>query len=210
MKKQFVKFVILSFLMITFLSASAQLTLRPYVGFNSSTLTKELIENSEFKSSLGYQIGADLQIGDKFYFQPGIQFEALNNTKIFLSSTGQGNIDFDLKRSYLRIPVMIGYNFTGAESIFGLRIFTGPNAAIKLNGKIGDGSGTINQIEIEDELQSMIFGWNAGIGLDVISILFVDMGYQIGLSSVFKDVEGLNEGSRNNLFYGNVGLRIKF
>ncbi|MFZ4635076.1 MAG: outer membrane beta-barrel protein [Saprospiraceae bacterium] len=177
---------------------SAQVTLRPYLGFNTSELSEDLVKDSAtFANNVGFQVGADLQIGDKFYVQPGVQLEFLNNT-IEPRSGGEE----DLKRTYLRIPVMVGYNFAGAESNFGFRVFTGPNMGINMSSKSDLG-------DVEEEVKNAIFGWNAGLGIDFISILFVDLGYQVGLTEVFEDTN-LNTGARNNLFYGNAGLRVRF
>jgi hypothetical protein len=176
--------------------AEAQMTLRPYVGLNSSSLTKDIIQDSaSFANNVGFQLGADLQIGDKFYVQPGIQLEFLKNK---IEPRGDQSVDF--KRSYLRIPVMVGYNFSGAESAFGFRVFTGPNFGFNMSSKTDFGN-------VEDAVKNTIFGWNAGLGIDFISILFVDMGYQFGLSEV---LESVSDSPRNNLFYANAGLRVRF
>jgi hypothetical protein len=104
---------------------------------------------------------------------------------------------------------MIGYNFVGTESPFGFRIFTGPNAAFRLSGEIGE-EGVVGDVDPVDNLQSVIFGWNVGLGIDFIKYVFVDAGYQIGITEIFEDTEGLNTGIRNNLFYLNAGLRFVF
>lgn len=177
-------------------AVSAQVTLRPYIGINSSTLSEDLIKDTaSFASNVGYQLGADLQIGNKFYVQPGLQFEFLSNP-----IDPQGGDEEEFKRTYMRIPVMVGYNFADAESTFGLRVFTGPNFGFNL--------GTNSDLEdVDDYVKNTIFGWNAGLGLDLISILFVDLGYQFGLSEVFEDIDS---SARNNLFYANAGLRVRF
>jgi hypothetical protein len=117
--------------------------------------------------------------------------------------------DFDLKRTYLRIPLMIGYNFTGLESPMGFRVYTGPNAAFKLSGKVGD-NGVVGEVDMVDNLRSVILGWNVGVGIDVFKYVFVDAGYQFGLTEIFEDQEDFNSGIRNNLFYVNAGLRFVF
>jgi len=181
--------------LLTAATAQAQVALRPYVGVNSSKLTGNL-DTATFKNQVGFQIGADLQIGNKFYVQPGVQLE-------FRQNTIDPRVDEDqkLNRSMLRIPVVVGYSFGEVDGDFAFRVFTGPNAAINLSSKTDDGS------IIEDEdIKSAIFGWNAGLGVD-ISIIFVDLGYEFGLSEVFENVDGT---VRNNLFYANAGLRIRF
>lgn len=174
---------------------NAQITLRPFVGLNSSTITD--LDSANFKSKIGYQLGADVQIGTKFYVQPGIQFEFVKNRiqpRVLQES--------DYRRTNLRIPVMVGYSFGGVDAAWAARVFTGPNATFNLSNKPDDESAFENL-----DLNNIIWGWNAGVGVDFLSILFVDLGYQFGLSDVFKD---LNSSHRNNLFYANAGLRVQF
>lgn len=207
MKTQLLKFSFTVVLLAITLGLSAQLAIRPYVGLNNSKFSEELFTDGDAKGTFGYQVGIDLQMGNKFYVQPGLQLEFLKNKKIEAPvSTLE---DLDLSRTYLRIPFMLGYNFTGADSPLGFRVFTGPNAAFKLSGKVGD-DGAIGDVDIEDEMKSVIFGWNVGVGVDLIKYVFVDAGYQFGITEVFDDTEGLNSGIRNNLFYLNAGLRFVF
>ncbi|MBV6439582.1 MAG: PorT family protein [Haliscomenobacteraceae bacterium CHB4] len=177
------------------ITASAQLAIRPFVGINSSSLSD--IDSASFKNKIGYQFGADLQIGNKLYLQPGLQFEYVKNT----IDPNIGDRE-DYQRTNLRFPVMIGYSFSGIDNNWGIRIFTGPNATFNLSDK-KEGESSFKDLKLED----IIWGWNAGIGADFLSFLFLDLGYQFGLSDVFKD---LDSSPRNNLFYANAGLRIRF
>lgn len=179
-------------------SVSAQLTLRPYVGINSNSLTEDF-EDSKWKSKIGYQVGVDLQIGSKLYVQPGIQAEfAKNEIESLIPGVDE---DFEFKRTHIRIPVMVGYAFGEIDGDFAARIFTGPNASIVISSE-ADGE------DIKEDLKNAVFGWNIGAGVD-FSILFLDLGYQFGLSEVF-DSEDFDNGSKGNSFYANAGVRIRF
>lgn len=196
------KKILLSLVLIAIFAGalSAQLTLRPYVGVNANSLSEDLGDLAEWKSKIGYQVGADLQIGSKFYVQPGVQLEFAKN-KIEPKIAGAESSDF--KRTHLRIPVMVGYAFGEVDGNLAARVFTGPNASIVMAAEVDDE-------DIKDELKSAVFGWNIGVGLD-FSILFVDLGYQIGLSDVFDDLGiGAENGSRGNAFYANAGVRVRF
>jgi hypothetical protein len=189
----------LSLLLMTFFClsiVSAQMSLRLFIGANSSTLTD--IDSANFDSKVGYQIGGDLQFGSKFYVQPGVQFEYVANTII----DPQTNFEEDYKRTNVAIPLIVGYSFGGAEKDWGLRIFTGPNAVFNIGERTEEGS------VFEDlKTSELTWSWKAGAGVDILSIFFVDLGYQFGLSEVFKDVE---ESPKSNVFYGNAGLRLRF
>lgn len=206
MKKHFLSSLVIVISLFVSQQGFAQLAIRPYVGLNSSTLSEDLFSNSTSLAGFGYQVGADLQIGNKIYFQPGIQFEGLSNTKSFNQIEGA---DFTIRRTYLRVPIMVGYRVADADANFNVRIFTGPNAAFKVSSSTKNASAEVEKV-INENLKNAIFGWNAGVGIDFISIFFVDFGYQLGLSEIFEETEGLNSGARNNLFYANAGIRIKF
>ncbi len=197
MKKNILFLVLTAFLAF---SASAQIAIRPYVGINSHNLTEDF-SNTEWKSNVGYHLGADVQIGNKFYVQPGFQVDFVRN-RFEVNGT---EIDYDFKRSHLRIPVMVGYAFTGVDSNFGARLFTGPNASIVLNSESDEGLLDLDK----EKLKSAVFGWNVGAGLD-LSIFFVEAGYQFGLSKVFEEFDNYKNGSKDNYFYANAGFRIRF
>lgn len=196
MKKTSIAFVALLFVAAT---ATAQLTLRPYAGINSSNLTEDVEDVVDWKSKVGYQLGADLQIGNKFYVQPGVQMEFVKNTVEFQLINPESD---NFSRTHLRVPLMIGYAFGEIDGNFAARIFTGPNASILLSAKVEDD-------DIKDQLKDAVFGWNVGFGAD-LSILFIDLGYQFGLSEVFEDLDiDPENGSKSNAFYANIGLRIR-
>ena len=192
MKKQA---LILALFVLTTAFAQAQIALRPYVGINSHTLTKDFTD-ANWKSGLGYQAGVDFQIGSQFFVQPGLQIEFAKNQ---LDSANISSI-FHLKRTHFRLPVMVGYAFGNLDGNFSFRIFTGPNASIVVSENSG---GFISK----SDLKNTVFGWNAGAGID-ISIIFVDLGYQVGLSDVFKS--SVDNGSKDNFFYANAGIRLHF
>ena len=180
--------------------AFAQIELRPQIGYNASSLTKDL-DFGSFDTDQGIQFGLDLLIGNRFYVQPGLLWETVNNQ--FDQGGENGLINFQVNR--VRIPLLVGYRFFSPQNTgryFNLRLFTGPNASFAINKAVNQNSLAFTK----DDLQNSVFGWHAGLGLD-IAILFIDAGYTFGLSEVFKD---LPSGPRNNLFYANGGVRIRF
>jgi len=179
--------------------AYGQLVLRPQVGFNTSSLSN--VENFDFEGEIGFQFGADLQIGNRFYVQPGIMFEFVNN-KVSPASGNDDNVD--LKQNRFRIPVLVGYRFFDIDTDrwFNIRLFTGPNASFLTKTDVDESAVNIDK----DDFKNLVWGWNAGLGFD-ISILFIDLGYQFGLSDI---IDNLDDAPRNNLFYANAGVRIRF
>jgi len=174
-----------------------QLSIRPQIGFNSSTLTKSL-DNAVFSDQVGFQFGADVQLGTKWYIQPGIFWESAKNELRERIDGDRTEISVDR----IRIPVMLGYHLLSDRGgLLDVRAFTGPNAAFSVNKNVKETS-----LLAKDDLKNAVYGWNLGFGVD-LAILFVDAGYMFGLSEVF---EGMATDVRNNLFYANAGIRIGF
>jgi len=193
------KYLIASAIMLaSTMTALAQISIRPQLGYNSSRFTKSY-QDLEFGTEAGFQFGVDVQIGNKFYIQPGLMWESAQNE---LQDMIDGdNTSIEINR--IRVPLMLGYRLVGAKEggLLDARIYTGPNASFAVNKDLKSTS-----LVKKEDFQDAIYGWNAGIGLD-IAIVFVDLGYSFGLNEVF---EGMASGARNNLFYINAGIRLGF
>lgn len=170
----------------------SQLSLRPQIGVNSPSISKDLAVG-DWDSSVGFQFGADLQIGGDLYFQPGVNFQTSS-----LAVTNLGDIDV----SNINIPVMVGYDLGTEGNQFGFRFFAGPNFALHVSEDIGD---AITDI-IPDDFKSFRISGVAGAGIDV-SLLFVDVAYNFGLTNW---IEGSAIEAKKNLFLVNAGVRIGF
>ena len=188
---------LLVLLMIS-MSASAQFSIRPQIGYNSSSFTDNF-NNVTIDKDGGFQFGIDVQIGRQFYIQPGIFWESANNNLRDMVSSSSSTFQVDR----LKVPVLFGYKFLGPDvaGLVDARIFTGPHAAFVMDRNIKEES-----LLRKNDFQNAVYGWNVGVGFDV-AILFVDAGYSFGLSKVFKNLE---PDTRNNMFYANVGLRLGF
>jgi hypothetical protein len=192
------KILILLSIVAMAIPVTAQFSIRPQVGYNTSTLTKDF-NNLTFTSNDGFQFGLDLQIGERFYIQPGIFWESAKNE--LKEEVNGNNSSFRINR--LRLPFLVGYKLLGPDTdgIIDFRVFTGPNASFAVSKDIKQ-SALISKGDFRDA----VYGWNFGAGLD-IAIVFVDAGYSFGLSEVF---DAAASRTRNNLFYVNAGLRIGF
>lgn len=182
--------ILLFFAMLMSGAVMSQISLRPQVGINVPS-----ISGDAFESSLGFQFGADLQIGNSFYVQPGLNFQT-------------GKLTFrteDLNVSRINVPVMIGIAFGEADDAsFGFRAFAGPNLAFHAGENLDD----LSTSDLTgDNFKSAVFSGQVGLGLD-ISILFVDVAYQFGLSNF---IEGdMIEDAKKSMFLANAGIRIGF
>lgn len=174
-------------------SAIAQFSIRPQVGVNFTSFSEELLD-ANWSSNVGYQIGADVQIGKKVYVQPGLNYQVSR-----LTFEGAEEVQFTSSR--LNIPVLVGLKlFEENSSAFGARLFTGPNIALHTSEDIDD---ALQGLASED-FNTAQFSGLAGAGLD-IGILFVDLVYKFGVSSY---IDTGNQDTRVNVFMLNAGIRL--
>ena len=176
----------------------AQVEIKPTFGLNFSKLSDEP-DNFNQSSRVGYQLGGTIEIGKKLYFEPGIFWVKMGSE---LAHDTASNLDYKTDINALHIPAFVGYQIIGGdkENIFGLRVFGGPTLSWVTSIKADDTK--LNK----DDFNSMIWGIDAGAGID-LWILFLDMGYEWGLSEVFKDDPN---NAKNNAFWANIGVRIRF
>lgn len=174
------------------LQATGQVIIRPQVGVNFPEFTKEIV-GLEFKGNTGYQFGADVQFGSRIYLQAGLNFQT---TKLSLTNSG------DMTISRINVPIMIGNRLLDQNdgSSIGLRIFVGPNFAYHANTKLND----LPHFD-DEEINEFHMSGLAGAGVD-IGILFLDAGYNFGLSKLF-DEDIIDKGSLG-MWMVNAGIRL--
>ena len=187
----------------------AQIEIKPTFGINLSKLSTEP-DNFNQSARVGYNFGGSLQFGKKLYVEPGIFWEKMGSELVHANQT---DIKYTTNISAMRIPVFVGYQILGGdkENIFGLRVFGGPTGSWVTKIKGTDAQGTDTELKKED-FNSFLWGIDAGAGVDVW-LLFLDIGHEWGLNSVFKDdynkANGLND-PKNHAWWFNLGVRIRF
>lgn len=172
--------------------AHGQFEIKGLIGTNFTSLDNPP-DGFAYAAKAGYQFGAGVLIGDKFYVEPGLQF--VRRSKSITEDTEE--IDFSM--NYVKIPVYAGYHLLGHESgPVALRIFAGP--AVSIPGKIKKGD---DQITKED-VNNALFALDAGVGLDIL-FLFVELNYEHSFSKFWT--EDTHE-SKQKGFLINAGIHI--
>jgi hypothetical protein len=177
----------------------SQLSIRPFVGVNSATLTKNF-ENSEWLSQVGYQGGANVLLGNRMYFQPGLQFEFIRMN--FNPDSPIPGFNTDFQASHFRIPLMVGFRALKG-GLFNFRLYTGPDVALSVSNSTHSFLGV--QVRRED-YQRLHWSWNGGVGVDFL-FFFVDVGYKFGVSEYFNQ-NNFDNTARTNIFFANFGIRL--
>lgn len=176
----------------------AQIEIKPTIGFNASRLSTEP-ESFSQSARIGYQFGGSVQLGKKFYVEPGIFWTKLSKELVHANDK---EFDFESHISAIRIPVFAGYQIIGGddENIFGLRVFGGPSMSWVTKIEAND-----TKLEKED-FNSFLWGIDVGAGVDVW-LLFLDIGHEWGLNPVFKEDEN---DAKNHAWWWNLGVRFRF
>lgn len=180
----------------------AQMELRPSVGttYNSIRDSRDL----EYHGKFAFSFGADLMLGDKIYVQPGLHYKGTSNT-LKPKDIVIGD-EAEIRVNRLEIPLIVGIRYASL-GIADFRAFTGPSLSFLTNV---DDDGSAYDITKAD-YKNATLGWNAGLGIDVL-FLFLDAGYQFGLSDTYDDfrIQGIEiENSNLSFWYTTLGLRLK-
>ena len=190
------KFTLILIVLFMAIAAYSQVELKPAIGINVTNVSKDP-DTGNSKGQVGYQVGASVLIGKKFYVDPGIFYVKKSTQFVEEGTTPQ---ELKLNMSGIRIPVAVGYHLFGnEESLAALRILGG-GSAFFMTSVDAEGAN-------KEDFKSPSWGLFAGAGLD-IWILFLDVKYEWSLTDV-SSITQFDVGKYRS-FYSNLGVRIKF
>lgn len=186
--------------------------IRAYGGFNVLQLTSDqgnniiddILHSRSVSGRPGYQFGAAVTFGDRFYVQPGVQY-ATGTTKVVNENTVTGKEFTDeTTLTMISVPLKVGVRLIDpdTENIFNVRVFGGFDGGHVMKVTHGTNSGAEGDLD-EDDYSNLIMSADFGLGID-LAFIFIDMGYQLGLSPIHSG----GDNAKGNTFYANLGLRI--
>jgi len=187
--------------------------IRAYGGMNVLQLTTDkgtslidgVLHQRNVSGRPGYQFGAAVTFGERFFVQPGIEYATLS-TKMVNKNTANGTeLTDETTLNVFSIPLKMGFRLIDPESenIINVRIFGGfaGHHVTKVNHTTKSGAFDITK----DDYTNLIMNADFGLGIDIF-IFYLDMGYQLGLSPVHSS----GDLAKANSFYTNLGLRLSF
>lgn len=191
--------------LILFPLVSSAQEIRFYGGYNGSNVAKAGTEN--WVGRAGYQFGADVLIGKRFFVKPGIGFlvRNLNYTLVAedpdVSATVAGT-EFEYTSRSLRVPVMVGFHLIDPENDPSLNLYVmgGPSAMMNLNADLNN-----DALNVETNSTQWYLGFGGGLE---VSFLFVEAGYDVAMSNVFKGSD-FDTNPKVNFLQVNAGVRLK-
>lgn len=193
----------LSGLILLPLISSAQ-EIRLYGGYNGSNVAKAGTEN--WKGRSGYQFGADVLIGSRVFVKPGLEFLVRNLHYTYAGTAPDGSTilpghEFEYTSRSLRVPVMVGFHLIDPEDdpTVNFYVMGGPSAMMNLNARLNN-----DALKVETNSTQWYLGFGGGLE---VSFLFVEAGYDVAMSNVFKG-SGFETNPKVNFLHVNAGVRL--
>ena len=195
-------FLIVSLFSFSFLHAQLPISFGPKVGFTTSKLSTDKDEIKEsFKAN--FQGGAFLRLGRKTYLQPEVNF--ISKGGLFSKNEFMGAREIGL--ATIEIPVLLGVRLLDLK-LANIRVMAGPSMAfvIDKNIRMQDEltSLQLTRDEILDKLEDVIWGVQAGAGIDLL-MFTLDVRYEWGLNNV---INHQNLELKNSIFNVSLGWKI--
>jgi opacity protein-like surface antigen len=179
-------------------------------GLNSSNFSGDT-GGIDFKSRIGFNVGAfaAIKLSEKITLQPEILYstqgaKAVNVSQFYDGALYTGDVKFNL--SYINVPVMIKYYVADK-----FNLEAGPQIGFLTSAKTSTKLDGFNQTvddDIKDSFESVDFGLNFGVGYDITEKVSVGIRYNLGLSNIFKTVEGDDSKTQNSVFSLSVGYKL--
>ncbi|MFT3885273.1 MAG: outer membrane beta-barrel protein [Flavobacteriales bacterium] len=181
------------------LNASAQ-EFRFSGGYNGSNVSDA--GNEHWVGKAGYQFGADLVLGQRWFVRPGIHFLVRNVDYTYSNGTNVTAQDFTYTSRALRVPVVLGFNLLDAsdDPPFNVSVFGGPSALMNLSADLDNSSLDVRTRDTQ---------WYLGFGADVtLGFLFVEGGYDVAMSNVFAG-DAFRTNPKVNFLHLSAGIRLQ-
>ncbi|MDR0230726.1 MAG: PorT family protein [Dysgonamonadaceae bacterium] len=177
--KKYLVFMVMAALLVA-LPSQAQLKWGLKAGVNLSSVSfGDLESNLDPSNYTGFQVGPMVEFTVPIV---GIGMDAA----LLYSQTGFATPDYGtIKNGDFLLPLNLKYKLN-LMGLVGAYATTGPYAGINLfnDGKL-DFGGAVASLESK----SFKFGWNFGIGVELLSKLQVGVNYQLGITDDFSSLK---------------------
>ncbi|MCX6326658.1 MAG: outer membrane beta-barrel protein [Bacteroidia bacterium] len=166
----------------------------------TTSYTVEALKGANY----GFHGGAFIRLSlFGLYIQPEFLFSSTTN-EYSVINLATPTVKLAQKQSFnkLDIPVMLGFKLGP------VRLNAGPAASLLINSP----KALIDDPNLKNMYSNMTFGYQAGVGLDILKTLIIDLRYEGSLKKYQNQIEALTGGAkfplddRQNAFLLSVGL----
>lgn len=169
-------------------------------GYNGSNVQKAGDEGWVGRG--GYQFGADVKLGQRWFLEPGVHFLVRNLKFTYSTAADIPAQEFKYTSRSLRVPLMLGFNLMdqSEDPAFNVSIMGGPTALIGLNSQLDREALIVTTRGAQ---------WYLGFAGEVtLGFLFVNAGYDVAMSNVF-DGDRFSTNPKVNFYHASAGVRLK-
>jgi hypothetical protein len=192
-------------MLICYADGKAQYIVNPVVGVNSFALS-EVPQGTTQQQDGGFEIGVNLRIGRRFYFQPGVHF--LSEQNVLRLDTALTPTEIKTDFTTLAIPIVVGTKLLdmpdeGVEP-FNIILQTGLMPRILLSAKDHD-----TKEYRKNYFNQFNFGVLFGVGFEFYAFT-LDLNGELGLSKFYDVTNSANGGFTAKPMVFHIDLGYKF
>ena len=174
-------------------------------GYNGSNVREAGKE--KWVGRAGYQFGADLLLGSKWFVRPGVHFQVrnLNYTLAGMDANGEPvgtETEFRYTSRSLRVPLSLGVHLMDPDNDPPVNVYLlgGPTALFNLNADLDN-----DQLTVETSATQWYIGFSGGLQL---GFLFAEAGYDVAMTDVFNG-DDFDTNPKVNQVYALAGVRLR-
>jgi len=147
------------------------------------------------KKKIGWEAGVFMRLGDRFYFQPEVNYVFKRSSILELGDEIAENVQ--LKQHFISVPALLGYHFVNNEN-FKFHLTIGPRFDFKIADNL-DGSGW--------QTNAVQWGGQVGLGIDFWRFT-LDVSYGIAADRFKYTATSEPSTKLTNMFLASLGFKI--
>lgn len=147
------------------------------------------------KRKIGFEAGVFMRLGDRFFFQPEVNY-------VFKSSRAVGLVEeftenLELRQHFISVPALLGYHFINNDN-FKFRLLIGPRFDFKISDNLKQNNWTTSPVE---------WGGQVGAGIDFWRFA-LDFSYCLAADRFNNTATSERQTRLANMFILSLGFKI--
>lgn len=147
------------------------------------------------KKKVGLEAGVFMRLGDRFFFQPEVNY--VFKTSTTKSLVDEFNENLELRQHFISVPALLGYHFINNDN-FKFRLTIGPRFDFKISDNLGNNDWTTSAVQ---------WGGQVGVGIDFWRFA-LDFSYNISADRFRNQTTSETQTKMANMFILSLGFKI--